>query len=305
MFLDAIAQKNMHEKLNEWDAVTKQFVPSKLTGRVDLTDRFLTIYNRPTRKRQIYTRPGDPLPESLVIQHPSSGDIYILGQGRRDARYDVDDGKAYVQLNMLHLVTPENRGSSGLAKQFRKVVKGPPEDPGWLVEELIAEDYLDVEFRTSSAEAGAYDTKIENFYAWTTLNVSAQQWDFFDLHGSRYRVVDTFTDMGMRGLRMDKESDVRVDFTIRKADEQVYDPQTHSWQSDTKEYKVSGYAPNATEIAKWKTDRTKSTVTLVIEEAHIGFTPKPDMVVTYQGVERLIREVTTQAGEKQFKVICE
>lgn len=304
MFLAKIAQKNMKEVFSAYDKATKTFVEKSFEGRIDLTDRFLSIYNRPTRKRQLYVSPSENLPDSLVFKHPSSGDVYILGQDRQDARHDVAGGETYVKMLMCHLVTPKFDGSSGLAKQMRKVVKGPADNPGWLVDEEIDEDFLDIEFRTSSAEAGSYDVKVENFYAWTPITVDAQQQDFFQLNGISYRVIDTFTDIGMRGLRLDREADNRVDFVITVL-EKVYDRDTHKTTTVEKNYNVTGIIPDNTDVSKWGDARAASSIDVVIEKAHIGIVPKPNMTVMYQGLSRIVKTVTTQAGERQYRLVCE
>lgn len=304
MFLAKIAQKNMKEVFSGYDTATKTFKERAFEGRIDLTDRFLSIYNRPTRKRQLYVSPSENLPDSLVFKHPSSGDVYILGQDRQDARHDVERGGTYVKMIMCHLVTPKLDGSSGLAKQIRKVVKGPAEDPGWLVEEEVSETFMDIEFRTSSADQGAYDIKIENFYAWTPINVAVQQHDFFLLNGISYRVIDTFTDIGMRGLRLDREADNRVDFVITVT-EKIYDTETHKNITVKTPYNVTGIIPDNTDVSKWGDARAASSITVVIEHDHIGFVPKPNMAVEYQGLSRIIKNVTTQAGEKQYRLLCE
>jgi hypothetical protein len=304
MFLAKIAQKNMKEVFSGYDRATKTFVERAFEGRIDLTDRFLSIYNRPTRKRQLYVSPSENLPDSYVFKHPSSGDVYILGQERQDARHDVERGSTYVKMIMCHVVTPKLDGSSGLAKQMRKVPQGPPENPGWLVEEEVTETFMDIEFRTSSAEQGSYDIKIENFYAWTPITVDADQQDFFLLNGINYRVVDTFTDLGMRGLRLDRETDNRVDFVITVS-EKVYDLETHKTNTVKTSYNVTGIIPDNTDVSKWGDARAASSIDIVIEEAHIGFPPKPNMTVQYQGLSRIVKNVTTQAGEKQYRLVCE
>lgn len=304
MFLKAIAQRHMRESFDSYDSVTKTFTPKAFEGRIGLTDRFLSIYNRPTRKRQLFTKPGATLPESYVIRHRGTGDVYILGQVRQDARYDVDDGDPYVSISMLHLVTPEALGSSGVAIHTRKVIKGTAEDPGWLVEEEISENYLDIEFRTSSSEEGVYDSKIENFYAWTPITVVAKQWDFFTLNDTKYRVVDTFTDIGMRGLRLDREPDPRVNVTIYKTT-RVYDRVTHEYVTTKAPFNVTAIVPENTDLAAWDDSNSKTSITLAIDFPNIGFTPEPNQDVEYQGRTRIIKSVATQAGEKQYRVTCE
>ena len=230
----------------------------------------------------------------------------MIGQGRMDARDDVDGGKAYVDMYMLHLCTPIAGGTSGLAVQTRKVPKGPPENPGWLVEEVVSETFIDMEFRTSSAEEGVYDTKTENFYAWTPILVEAEQQDFFELNGTKYRVVDTFTDAGFRGLRLDREPDNRVDFIIRVSRGKLYNPDTFKMEEVVEDFEVTGTVRSKTELALWRTEgRTAPQIEVIVEESHIGFIPKPNMVILYQGLERVVRDVTTQAGERQYTLICE
>lgn len=304
MFLKAIAQKHMRESFDSYDAATKTFTPRAFEGRIDLTDRFLSIYNRPTRKRQLFTKPETVLPDSYVFRHRGTGDIYILGQVRQDARYDVDNGDPYVSISMLHLVTPEALGSSGLAVHTRRVIKGPPENPGWLVEEVLNENYLDIEFRTSSAEEGVYDSKVENFYAWTPITVLAAQWDFFTLSGIKYRVVDTFTDIGMRGLRLDREPDPRVDVVIFKKT-RVYDRVTHTYVTTNEPFNVTAIVPENTDLAAWDDSNSTSIISLVIDFPNIGFVPQPNQEIEYQDRIRVVKSVVTQAGEKQYRINCE
>lgn len=304
MFLNAIAQKHLHEQFDAWDSVTKTFVPRGFKGRLDLTDRFLSIYNRPTRKRQLYVKPDEVLPQSLVFRHPSSGDVYIIGQERQDARFDVTDGDTYIKMAMVHLVTPKIDGSSGLAVQTRKVPKGPADNPGWLVDEVLAEDFLDVEFRTNTAETGVYDNKVGNFYAWTTLNVEARQYDFFLLNGKNYRVVDSFPDLGMRGLRLDQEGDPRINLVITSITS-GYDPVEHEYTDVEANFNVTAVIPEYNELAGWADNKISSSVTVVIDFNHIGFEPKPNMKVTYKGRTRLVKSVDSQAGEKQYRLLCE
>ena len=302
MFLNLIAQKNLQEKFDGYDAETKEFQESSFAGRINLTDRFLSIYNRPTRKRQLFVKPDEPLPDSKVFRHPATGEVYILGSGRQDARYDVEEGNPYVMLCMVHLVTETANGSSGRAKQFRKLPEGPPDNPGWLVDTEISESYMDVEFRTNSSEAGLYDSKIANFYAWAPLTTEVKQWDFLSLNGINYRVVDHFTDMGMRGLRLDQESDPRVNLIVTK-NTRIYDPEEHAHVNLKTNYNVTGIIPINAELASWSSGT--SAIQVVIEEDHIGFKPLPDMFVTFEGRERRVKSVATQAGEKQYRLTCE
>ena len=304
MFLNEIAQKNMKEKFDSFIEEDDDFEKNSFEGRIDLTDRFLSIYNRPTRKRQLYIRPDTKLPDSYVFRHPTTNDIYIIGQVRQDARYDITDGDPYVSISMLHLVTPSDKGSCGRAVHTRRVTTGPQEDPGWAEAVELGRPFMDVEFRTSSAEEGVYDTKVENYYAWCPITMNAKQWDGLELNGVRYRVVDVFTDIGMRGLRLDQEGDPRINVVLHTST-RTYNNVTHDFEVVSRAYNITVIVPSETDISHWMDTRERSLLTLVVDQENIGLTPKPDMQIEYQGRKRLVRSVTTQAGEKQYRLECE
>lgn len=304
MFLNKIAQAHMTEKFDGFDAVTREFIPNSFQGRIDLTDRFLSIYNRPTRKRQLFVKPYEPLPASMVFKHSATGQTYILGSGRMDARGDVNDGNPYVMLCMVHQVTENFIGSSGVCKHKRKMVAGTPADPGWLIDVEVDETYIDLEFRTSSSDSGTLEEKIQNFSAWMPLVSEVEQWDVIELHGKTYRVVDTFVDIGMRGLRLDQEPDPRINLVVHARD-RVYNPVTHEFEDTVKDSKVTAIVSEDSELSTWASNRDSSFVTIIIKKNHIGFEPKVNTQISYQGRKRTIKSVSSNANEIEYKVICE
>lgn len=308
MHLNKIAQKNMHEKFEVWDRETQTFSRRGFEGRVHLMDRFLSIYNRPLRKRQLFVKPGTRLPESRVFRHPKSGCVYLIGQGRQDAASNVDSGDTYVSMYMCHEVTPEPGSSSGLASYFRRGPKGPLTDPGWLVEEELEPVFIDMEFRTSSTDTAAYDHKIESLFCWAPLWLEAKAWDFIELWGERYRVVDTYVEAGLRGLRIDREKDVRVDFTIQR-NQQVFDPVGRKWTDNIEEFNVTGVIVDTSDLANWRgvfrEDIPSSNAVVAVNYDHIGFTPEVGMRLNLGGRVREIKEVHAQAGDKQYKMVVE
>lgn len=308
MFLNHIAQKNMHEQFEVWDRESQTFSRRGFEGRVHLMDRFLSIYNRPLRKRQLYVKPGTNLPESMVFKHPKSGCVYLIGHGRQDAASNVDEGNTYVDMYICHEVTPQPGGSSGLAKYFRRVPQGPVTDPGWLVEEELESVFLDMEFRTSTTDTAAYDHKIESLFCWAPLWLEAREWDFIELWGERYRVVDTYVEAGLRGLRIDRERDVRVDFKVLK-NERTFDTTAHKWVDNLQEFKVTGVIIDTQELANWRgvfrEDIPTSNAEVAIDYDHIGFAPEVGMKVDLGGRIREIKEVYSQAGDKQYRLKVE
>lgn len=304
MNLKKIALNWVTEPMEAWDELTETWVPAAFMGRIDLTDRFLSNFNKPTRRRMMFTDDKTVMPASNTVRHPGTLDVYILGTPRKDAIA----GKPYLALTICHLATDVPNGSAGYATIYRRVAHGPVEDPGWLVEEVFAKAYLDMEFRTSANEPDANDLKIENYYAFLPLHVQAKEFDFIELHGTRYRVVDTFVDSGMFGLRIDHEDDFRSDFILHVETKRTYDKTKNEYIDGTiKSYNVTGVMKNSQDFALWKTDAEKY-MDVYFETEHLPNLPfnASSMLMSLEiaGVKRKVESAQTQAGKRQYEFRC-
>lgn len=298
MKLKKIAARNFTERLDAWDPVTETWVPNSFLGRIDLTDRFLSNFNKPTRRRMLFTSDDVVFPASLTIRHPGTKDVYLLGTKRTDAR----DGNPYVALTILQLVTELPGGTSGLATITRKVVQGPPDNPGWLVDTVLAKSYIDTEFLSSTDEVATTDLRIERYNAYLPLNVQPQEWDFIELHGVKYRVLDTFADSGFFALRIDHENDYRSDFILHVGGKRVMNPVTNEWEQSPSSYNVTGVMEKAVDAALWATDTT-SYRTVYFDRDHLPFKVDlsgKDLWLELNGVRKAVKTVETQAGNRQY-----
>lgn len=299
MFLNRIATWKAHEPFEEWDDATQAFVPSEFRGRIDLTDRFLSNFNKPLRRRMLYSGAEQTMPASRVIRHPGTGDVYMLGQTRGDAV----EGQHYLNLTVCHLVTETPNGSSGLATLYRRAPVGPEDNPGWLVEQQLGSAFVDMEFRTSASEPEMYEEKIANFFAFLPAHYQLKEWDFIELRGTRYRVVDTFADSGLAGLRIDREPDTRVDLVIQGASARQYDKVNHRFVDTAVSANVTAVIVSDHGFSSWAAESTPY-LDISIEQEHIGFEPKPDMAVVLDGVSRLITSVSKPPLARQYRVRC-
>lgn len=299
MRLGKIAARKITEEMEAWDEATQTFVPNSFLGRIDLTDRFLSNFNKPLRRRALFTKFGTGFPASRTIRHPGTKQVYLLGQTRADAL----GGNPYVEMTVLHLVTDEPGGSSGLATIYRKAPIGPAEDPGWLVEQEVTKAFVDMEFRTSANEADTFEVKVENYFAFLPRHVQCEEWDYIELHGRRLRVVDTFPDSGLSGLRVDEEPDVRIDFVVH-VETREYDRTLHEHAVVSRSYNVTGAMVKYHDFANWTSD-SEPYIDISIEAAHIGFRPQPNVTtVEIEGRKRLAQQVSTQPGERQYRLRC-
>lgn len=300
MHLGAIAERWVNEPLEAFNEETLEFEDCEFRGRISLVDRFLSNFNRPLRRRMLHYSPSAQLPKSLTFRHPDTGQVYLIGQ-RRD---DSDSGEDYHALAVCHLVTDEGKGSSaGLAKVYRKAPTGPDDDPGWLVEDLVAHHWADLEFRTSLNDPDLAQTRLESFFMWMPRHAELEKMDFLELKDVRYRVTDVYSDSGFMMARVDREDDYRVDLVVRVGQERVYDRELMRYVDVPKSYNVTMLLDAEHDFGSW-VDDSQDYVSLAVDERHIGFRPEPGMVIELQGRDRTIRYVQYYRGERQFKLRC-
>ena len=305
MKIKKIAMRMVTEKMEAWDPLTETWVPDAFTARLDPTDRFLSNFNKPTRRRMLFADNECVFPESRTFRHPGTQDVYILGITRQDAR----GGTPYLGLTVCQLATDVPGGSSGLATITRREAVGPSNDPGWLVEREFAKAFIDLEFRTSANEPNATDLKIENYFAFLPINVQPKEWDFVNLHGVRYRVVDTFADSGFFGLRIDHENDFRSDFTLTVTQARKLDRATQQYTDEvTRVHQVTGVMSNLNDFPLWNTEADRY-FDVYFQTEHLPddleySTSRYQMWLEINGVKRQISKVSTQAGERQIQFRC-
>lgn len=303
MHLGLIAQRRLVESFDGWDDATQSFVPGAFVGRIEVADRFLSNFNKPLRRRMLFTAPDVVFPASRTFRHPGTGDVYLIGQSRQDAT--ATGGNPHIMLTVCHLVTEELNGSSGLATVYRKAPSGPETDPGWLVDSVLGRAYMDIEFRTSAAEPETYEVRVQNFFGFLPRHLVCEPWDFIELQGRRYRVVDTFADSGLAGVRVDQEEDPRQNFVLHSEGQRTYNRVTHEYDVTAAAYNVTGTILREHEFTAWSSE-SDDYVDVVIDKVHIGVEPTPDvMSLELDGRTRTIRQVSLQTGGKQYRLRCE
>ena len=301
MFLSAIAQKAMHERFVGYDEDSKEFSDLVITGRLGPVDRFLSIYNQPTRMRGLFLRPGTTLPASRIVKHEASNRIYLLGVERMDAKWDEAGGDPYVSVISAHDVSESVLGYGGVCTITRRVPLGPQDNPGWLVETEVCQTYSDLQHYSSAKEPQVFDHKTSTFVAWFSSAITLMAHDKVQVGPTSYRVQETFSDMGMLGARLTRDPDPRMDVQVVRVTRE-YNENTYDYHTTRQVFNVTVAVPLVEDTALWG-DR-ESSVTLSIQAEHIGFPPEVDMEVIFQGVSRRVSQVINPAGDSQYKVVC-
>lgn len=274
MNLRRISKHFDSEEFEYLDPVTRLW-GNTFEGRLAVTDRFLSNFNRPTRKRMLYTDFDTDLAAYDVIRHKFTGDVYLIGVARRDTFKTAKT----TQLLICHMVTP-NGLSAGLAEVTRPTVSGTGDDLGWVQMTQVGDAYVDLELRSTSTEPGSKDTQVGKYYAWTESHWPFKDGDKFVLHGQHYIVEETAYDAELQHLRVISRDQYYTDAVFEIGSARTFDRATNQFIEVPQTRNVSGYLVKLHDSNDGYDTDVADHAEFRIRTDHIGFTPLPGMKVT-------------------------
>lgn len=300
MFLGEIAQEHMKEVFNPYDSTKEDFSTSTIEGRLGPTDRFLSIYSLPTKKRQLFVKPNIQFPASRVIKHSTSGRIYLVGTGRMDARHDVDGGSPYQEMFTVHEV-----GSTGYGFTGKAVAKKLSRDltTKYLVYTPVGDVYADLEFRSTINDNNTIKETDSGFFCWHQADVELNQWDVIELGGVEYRVTDNYVEAGLRSCRVTTDKNQFINIQVVKTI-RSYNEVTYQYEESPKTENVTAILSSDVQKTAWA-DGSKPRVVLYIPFIAITNQPEVGDNITYNGISKVVKFVEHRTGERQTVVTCE
>ena len=158
-------------------------------ARLAPVDRFLSNFHKPLQRRMLFTDPAVEFPASGVVRVKATGDVFLVGESRKDSKND----KAFDNLTVLHLVSSD---SSGVAEYFNYRSDLANSLAGNIAKTSEGDFYVSVEYvSTKTAESGdeAYQGK---FFVYGPNNLPFHRDGVFTVHDKNYKVVQSFMDSG-------------------------------------------------------------------------------------------------------------
>lgn len=197
-------------------------------GRLARVDRFLSNFHKPLQRRMLFTDPSDPFPDTYVIKHGITDQIYILGQERTDA----DGVDEYERLNVLHVVSSLSSGYVDLVKW--KKPDGAAETDMELSGEVVGKFYISLEYQSSSTEQ--YSDREQSsrmlFYAPANMLEVADELCEFYLYGKTWSIKQVFYDSGFcSGTLIDSGQNIATYHIVNPVNQ--YDPVSGTWDALT------------------------------------------------------------------------
>lgn len=269
-------------------------------------DRFLSIYNRPVRRRQVSHAPSPVMPEVGVVRNPVDGQIYIVGSERND----TNGSEAIEGLTTLHLIDD----TSFSCEVFRRVrdVGGTDADPGHYIEQSLGTFYFDVELRSVSDERDAEAVYTTNYFAFTSCR-TLQKNDRIQFPDGRSMMVESpYTDAGFYAARLsdipDTRKDVVITVAIKTDPDQGSGFNPYAGTDGTTDTTPASYNVTAW-VGYYLSEQIMGNLAfddlpVFIDYENIGFEPKTGDLIVIDGVTHSVSRVRSNDKVKQYQCIC-
>lgn len=271
---------------------TGSWASSAFKGQMKRADDFVSIWNRPTRKRMLFTHPDEEITSS-VIRVPSTGEIFMVAHTSGDTFKNVH----YRNLSGLHQVL-------GTAVHRRKTPVVTAGVKGWAVESVVRNTFADFELRSVNESQEMQQLNYGSYFMFMPSDTYLQRHDTVELNSKRYYVLEPYLDSGLVCARVSLQPDERVNFVYTSKGAPSYNTSTQSVTSVDTPYNVTGKITPFIQQDLKNSDVIKDRVKVMILESFISFTPKINDVIAYLGTSYRVEIVQRDASLEEWVLVA-
>ena len=280
------------QNFDHYDFNTSSWVENSFTGQIRRADDFTSIWNRPTRKRMMFTAPSVTIPSS-VVRVSNTLEIYLVAHGFSDTHAN----SSYRVLTALH----QSAGSTVHNRKTPVEVLGVK---GWATESLVANTFSDVELRSVNESQESRLLNYGNYFIFTPSDTDLRRHDTLVLDGTAYYILESYKDSGMVCARATIEPDERVDFVYVAKGTEVYDTSTQTTSSVDVLYNTTGKIKPLMSQDLKNSDVIKDRVQVMLLESYISYEPKVNDLVRYLGKDYSVDMVQRDAGLEEWTLLA-
>lgn len=266
-----------------FDPGTSTWTLNAFRAQIKMADKFTSIWNRPTRKRVLYSAPG-ATPTATVIRLSATGQIYMVGTQHHDAIFNAH----HRDVTGLHM-------PSGTAVVTRLVPAGPSNNPGWGVVTAVGTTYGDAELRSVDENQDRQVLSYGHYVLFFPRDFDIRRQDNVVLAGVNHHILETYLDSGYLTARSTVLPDERTNLVYAVVGVPVYDTATQTNVPVTTSYNVTGKFQMLSSSELGDSDVLNETAKVMIHEDFIGVQPKVTDQVTSAGKKYRVMEVSRNA----------
>ena len=243
---------------------------NQFIGQLQEADSFVTLWNRPTRKRMLHTAPQEII-SSSVVRVNATGEIYMVGTDQSDILNDQN----YRRISGLH--RPQ-----GPAVHRRLTPVEVAGVSGWASNVVVRNTFADVELRSVDENQ---NTKIDNygqFFLFCPSDEALQRQDTVEVGGAVYFVIEPYLDGGLSCARVSLHPDERMNFVYKSFLGSGYDPNTQSNVPTFTSYNATGKVTSTLAKTTMGSEVGES-LDIMLHDRFITFEPKLKDEIVFRG----------------------
>lgn len=276
--------------IEQYDFDARAWSGRCIMGQLKRGDQFLSIYHRPTRKRMLFTDPCNA-PEHPVIRVQATGEVFMVGALQMDAHADTH------YRNVYSLTLP-----NGPAQIIRRTPKGPANDPGWAISEVIQDTWADVELNSLSRDEEQSLYHHGHMMITTPRNSPLQPLDTIQIGGplgQEYYVLERYIDSSLVNARAVARRDERIDIVFREFLGETYDVTTGRNLLSFRDRNITARVSPVSE-EELREPIIKDAIKIMVSTSFIGIRPKIGDRVLFQGYEYRVDRMDHDPLEDEY-----
>ena len=270
-----------------WNFMTHAWDAASFKGLLALADPKISLMNKGTRRRMLYTSPGSE-PTSAVIQCVPTTEQFMVGNQNKDIRFGV----YYRNVVSLHYAL-----SSVLIDRY--LPAGPSDNPGWMTLQSTQQTFGDYELRSDN-ENIEMQINQWGFYDLTfPAGQDVQRHDIVTMDGRTFYLFDSAPSSGFVVAKATDRPDARVNIVYTSLGASSYDPVELAPVIAKTSYNVTAFVEPYDQQLDGDTSIVKDRIRLMILKGWIGVRPKLNDQFTLDGLTYIVTRIAeNQLGDE-------
>lgn len=276
------------QDFENFDTATATWTGQTFQGQQKVSDKFSSIYHRPTRKAMLYC--AEDVTPASVIRNVSSGEVFMVGT----LQPDTHDNTFYRKVYAIHRAL-------ALGTLLRKAPVGPVNNPGWAVEVNMGQVWVDLELRSANENEELIPISNEHYFVTMPSDADTREFDSIVVGGVNYWAVADYVDSSFKMFRAGKHKDPRDNLVFRRKAGTTYSggQVVPNWQ----DFNITARTGRA-DFSQSDGITAKNRIKIMIQDGWIGVTPTTDDKITVWGKDYDILTVTRDSSDLEWNLLA-
>lgn len=275
---------------DSYSPVTGLWTLNALKGQLKKADTFVSIWNRPTRKRMLYTQPGQE-PKTSVIRVNGTVTSYLVGSSQPDFF-----GKArYRNVQSLH----QALGRATIMRLDRYLT------PSVIVERRSqGTAHTDFELRSVDEDVSRKSNHYGRYFCFLPSDSTVKKHDVLTLNGFEYYVIDLYVDSGFLAARVEQRRDERLILAYTELQSNTYNHNTQAVTEATAPHTVVARVASVANDQANNNDILSNYLRVLLDPYFTpGLVPKPNDKITVSGQVYVVESVRAEPNNTEFDLM--